>query len=341
MIVDDVELNLIILEEILKDDYDVIPCSSGFQAIDTLFSAKTLPKIILLDIMMPDMDGYEVLSIIKANEIFTRIPVMFITAADSETTALAAGAVDYVSKPFQPDIVKLRVANHIKLKNYSDNLESLVAEKIAELMATRDKMLDALANIIEYRNLESGSHVKRTRSLSAALMERLVNHSPYERELLAQKPEIIMKSVALHDIGKIAIPDAILLKRGKLDSEEFEVIKTHTTLGKGIIESMLDDKDSIYLKHCCDICYSHHERFDGLGYPQGLKGDEIPLSARILSIVDVYDALVCERVYKPAIPHEKTIEIIREGYGTQFDPVVVQALLDIQDVFLHIHESEP
>jgi putative two-component system response regulator len=198
-------------------------------------------------------------------------------------------------------------------------------------------MLQTMANIIEYRNLESGSHVKRTQFFSKALIDHVMEKpSHYADELRTHEPDIIVKSVALHDVGKIGIPDKILLKPGKLDPEEFELMKTHTTIGKNIIESILNRSDAIYLKHCRDICYCHHERFDGKGYPRGLKGYEIPLSARIVSLVDVYDALVCARVYKSAIPYNEAIKIISEGRGTQFDPFFTDALIEIQDTFQEI-----
>ncbi|MFP3089039.1 response regulator [Treponema sp. TIM-1] len=337
LVVDDVEMNLLILEEILKDSYHIITAENGKEALEILYHAEVLPKIILLDVFMPEMNGYEMLNVMKTNDSLKRIPVIFITTSDSESEALSAGAVDFISKPFQPEIVKLRVMNQIELKNYSDSLEEMVAEKAAEITSTLDNMLQAMANIIEYRNLESGSHVKRTQFFSKALIDHVMGSlSPYADELRSLEPDIIVKSVALHDVGKIGIPDKILLKPGKLDPEEFEIMKTHTTIGKNIIESILTHSDTPYLKHCRDICYCHHERFDGKGYPRGLKGYDIPLSARIVSLVDVYDALVCSRVYKAAFPYSEAIKIISDGRGTQFDPFLTDAVIEIQDVFKEI-----
>lgn len=339
MVVDDVDMNLLILEEILKDSYDIITAKNGAEALATLYSLDILPKIILLDIFMPEMNGYEMLEMMKKDKSLKRIPVIFITTSDSEIDALSAGAVDFISKPFQPDIVKLRVANQIELKNYSDSLEVMVEQKAAEITSTLDNMLQSMANIIEYRNLESGSHVKRTFFLSKILVEKLLESSPYAEELGGLAPDIIVKSIPLHDVGKIGIPDKILLKPGKLLPEEFEVMKTHTTIGKNIIESIVVQQDSPYLKHCRDIAYCHHERFDGKGYPRGISGKEIPLSARILSIVDVYDALVSSRIYKEAFSYDDAVKIISDGKGTQFDPVVTDALLNIQDEFLRVSEE--
>jgi putative two-component system response regulator len=338
LVVDDVEMNVMILEEILKDSYEIITAENGVHALEILRQAKVLPKIILLDVFMPAMNGYEMFEIMKADVALKRIPVIFITTSDSESEALSVGAVDFISKPFLPEIVKLRVKNQIDLKNYSDSLEQMVAEKAAEITSTLDNTLQAMANIIEYRNLESGSHVKRTQLLSQALINYLLATShPYSNELRTMEPDIIVKSVALHDVGKIGIPDRILLKPGKLDPDEIEIMKTHTTVGKGIIESILNNAtDTIYLKHCRDICYCHHERFDGTGYPQGLAGEHIPLSARIVSLVDAYDALVNNRVYKPAFSFSESIAIIKDGRGTQFDPLLTDAVVTIQDVFENI-----
>jgi putative two-component system response regulator len=340
LVVDDVDMNRMILGEILKDHYHIITAGNGKEALEVLHKAEILPKIILLDIFMPEMNGYEMLEILKADNSLKRIPVIFITTSDSEGEALSAGAVDFISKPFLPQIVLLRVKNQIELKNYSDSLEEMVAEKTAEATLTLDNTLQALANIIEYRNLESGSHVKRTQFFCKALIDYLIgSNSIYAEELRSLAPDIIVKAMALHDVGKIGIPDKILLKPGKLDPDEFEIMKTHTTVGKNIVEEMMravKDEDSIYLKHCRDIAWCHHERYDGKGYPRGLKGTDIPLSARIASLSDVYDALVCARVYKEAFPYEEAIRIIAEGRGTQFDPVATDAVLTLQDRFQEI-----
>jgi len=330
------DINLEILNEILKNDYDVTAAAGGLEAVDMLFNAEINPKIILLDIRMPDMDGYEVLHILQSHEQLKKIPVIFITAENAESVGLAAGAVDYISKPFQDEIIKLRVANQIKLKNYTDNLEELLIHKTQEISETQGRVLEAMADIIEYRNMESGAHVKRTGALTLHLINYLISNSDYARELIDNEPPLIVKSVAMHDIGKIGIPDNILLKPGKLTPEEFEIIKTHTTIGKDIVESILVSDDSLYLKHCRDICHHHHERFDGKGYPSGLAGVSIPLSARIVSVVDVYDALVSKRVYKPAFTEDESIKIISEGRGTQFDPVLADAVVDISEGFKKI-----
>jgi len=346
--VDDIDMNVMILEEILQADYNVLTANNGKQALDILSRAKVLPKIILLDVQMPEMDGREMFEILKADTAFKRIPVIFITAAnDSETELLAAGAVDFINKPFTPEIVKLRVRNQIALKNYSDSLEEMVAQKTAEVIKkteeankTLDNALQGLANVIEHRDLESGEHVKRTQLYVGELANYLIkSRSPYADKLTEMQPDIIVKSMALHDVGKIAIPDRILQKPGRLDPDEYEIMKTHTTRGKEIIGELGDVNASLYLKHCEDICYGHHERWDGKGYPRSLSGTDIPMTARLAAVADVYDALVCARVYKAAIPYSEAVNIIKDGRETQFDPVVCDALIAIQGEFRKIAEQ--
>jgi putative two-component system response regulator len=338
LVVDDVDMNVMILEEILKDDYRIIAANNGKEALEKLRTADLLPKIILLDVMMPEMNGRQMFEIMKADAAFKRIPVIFITAEnDSESELLAAGAVDFINKPFLPEIVKLRVRNQIELKNYSDSLEEMVAEKTAEATKTLDNALQGLANVIEHRDLESGEHVKRTQLFVKTLIDYLIESgSIYAEALTELQPDIIMKSMALHDVGKIAIPDRILLKPGRLDPDEYEIMKTHTTRGKEIIGELGDVNSSLYLKHCEDICYGHHERWDGRGYPRQLKEEEIPLPARLASLADVYDALVCARVYKAAMPYDEAVKIIIDGKGSQFDPVITDAVVFIQDQFREI-----
>jgi putative two-component system response regulator len=342
LIVDDIDTNRIILEDILDDKYHIVQADSGITAISLMFSAEVTPSIVLLDIMMPEMDGYEVLELMKGNPLTAKIPVLFITAADSETNeskGLSLGAVDYISKPFNPEVVKVRVENHLKLRNYSESLEEMVKIKTAELVRTKEKILETMANIIEYRDLESGHHVKRTSDLTKALIDYIYLNDFPNRKINEVDHDTIIKAVPLHDIGKISIPDSILLKPGPLTQEEFAIIKTHAAIGSEIVKSMLDEDDAQYLTYCYDICRYHHERWDGKGYPDGLSGEKIPLSARILAVVDVYDALVSARVYKPPFSHEKAIEIIRNGAGTQFDPEIIAALMQMHEQFREIHNN--
>jgi len=341
LVVDDAIMNVKILNEILKSEYNVLTASNGREALEVLGDAFPLPKIILLDFIMPLMTGSEMFKIMKTNEKLKRIPVMFITAKnDSEVDLLAAGAVDFINKPFKPEIVKLRVKNQIALKNYSDSLEVMVAEKSAEVTKTFDNSMQGLASVIEDRDLESSEHVKRTQLYVKTLVDFFIeSDSVYAEELIQLEPDMIMKAMALHDVGKLAIPDKILLKPGKLEDEEYEIMKTHAAKGKKIISKFGDVNTSIYLKHCEDICHGHHERWDGKGYPNQISGKSIPLTARLASVADVYDALVCQRVYKAGMPHEKAMEIITSGRGTQFDPVVTDAVSLINKLFMEIAEK--
>ena len=336
LIVDDVDMNRLILDEILSDAYDTAEASNGFEAVQLLLSGINLPSLILLDIMMPEMDGFEVLDIVVHNPMLNKIPVVFITAADAEVNeskGIMSGAVDYISKPFNPDVVKARVKNHLALRHYSESLEEQVTEKVAEIVKTKERMLETMANMIEYRNIESGHHVKRTRALAQLLCDYFYAHPERKRKISKEDLIIIPKAVPLHDIGKIGISDDILLKPGKLTDDEYKIMKTHASIGANIIKSLIDDPSDVYLSRCHVIARSHHERWDGNGYPEGLKGDAIPLPARIMALADVYDALISARVYKPSMTFERAEEIINEGAGTQFDPEVVTAFNALKNDF--------
>ena len=344
LIVDDIDINRIILREILQDDYSIIEAASGAEVFKLLFEDNILPTAILLDIIMPDIDGFQVLERLKLDGKTNKIPVLFITAADSvetESRGLKSGAADYVTKPFNHDVVRARVDNHVNLAHYRHSLETLVERKAAEVTRTYEQTLEVLATIIEYRNLESGAHVRRTTLLTEAILTLMLEIEEFKPSLLDENIHSMVKASALHDIGKIGISDNILLKPMKLTPSEFEIIKTHTTIGKQIIESIaidLPDHD-FYLKYANDICHNHHERWDGKGYPRGLKGIEIPISARIISLVDVYDALVSPRCYKGAYPHDVSVGILMEGRGTQFDPHIVDLLPRISDQFKIIEDN--
>ncbi len=344
LIVDDMEINRIVLRGILEDDYDIIEAADGFEAVERLYQDSTLPSAVLLDIMMPGMDGFEVLEIIKSNPSTEKIPVLFITAADASTNesrGLKEGAVDYIPKPFDPDVVKARVDNHIQLLHYRTELEAMVEKKAADLTRTHEQMLETMATIIEYRSLESGTHIRRTSDLTKILISHMLPDPKYHQELMDINYASVINAVKMHDIGKVGIPDSILLKPGRLTPEEFEVIKTHSVIGSNIIDSISSNltDDAVYLQRCKEICRHHHERWDGSGYPDGLSGEDIPISARILSVVDVYDALVAERCYKAPFPHDKAVDMIAEGAGTQFDPGVIGVFLQVQDEFKQLKEE--
>jgi len=344
LIVDDIDINRLILREILSSEYDIMEAADGFQAIEKLLNSPIVPSAVLLDIMMPGMDGFEVLALMKANVRTERIPVLFITAADANTNesrGLQEGASDYISKPFNPDVVKARIKNNIQLKMYQDGLEALIEQKTTELVATHERTLETLATIIEYRDLESGTHIRRTSELTKVLVHTMLKNERFYKQLVYRNYQSIIKAVALHDIGKIGIPDNILLKPGALTKEEFEVVKRHCQIGHRIIMTIAEDTvdDAMYLSYCKEICLSHHERWDGKGYPNGIAGEDIPLSARILSVIDVYDALVNKRCYKPALSHQEAMELIKSGAGTQFDPDIVETVLSVSDKLWSIEEE--
>ena len=274
----------------------------------------------------------------KSDPLLRNIPVIFITASSEEDKGLIAGAIDYITKPFNPEIVRLRVANQIELSSYRESLERMVEEKAWELIATKETFLETMATMIEYRSLESGEHIRRTKELTGILVKQLMNHPTYGFKLIMSNPVTISQAAPLHDVGKIGIPDHILLKPGRLTSEEFKIIETHAIIGSEMIATMMSEKHDDYLQHCYDIARHHHERWDGKGYPDGLSGEEIPLAARIVALVDVYDALVSERCYKESMSHEDAMDIIKKESGTHFDSEIVKALIEVEDKVCELYQ---
>ncbi|MCL2096711.1 MAG: response regulator [Oscillospiraceae bacterium] len=344
LIVDDVEINRMILDDMLQDKYNIEQASSGYEALEKLKpnSGARRPSLVLLDIMMPGMDGFEALKKMRSNASTSKIPVMFISAADpaeSELKGLSVGAIDYIVKPFSSDIVKLRIDNQMELAMYREDVERAAAKKVSAMMEAKEKMLTTMASLIEHRSLESGEHVKRTALLTEIIAEILLENPLFRNELINSDYKSMVKAAPLHDIGKIGVPDDILLKPGKLTPEEFSQMESHATEGSAIIESMnMGEGDDLYLRHCYDICRYHHERWDGKGYPDKISGDDIPLSARIVSIVDVYDALVSQRIYKPPFSHEDAIKIIESDAGKKFDARIVGELLKNHELFKNVYK---
>jgi putative two-component system response regulator len=304
-----------------------------------------------LDIMMPDIDGYEVCARLKAEPRTRDIPVIFLTArseVEDETRGLELGAADYITKPISPPIVLARVHAHLMLKAHADflrdksaYLQAEVAKRTAEVQAIQDVTIMAMASLAETRDNETGAHIRRTQLYVRRLAEQLKDHPRFSGFLTERTIELLYKSAPLHDIGKVGIPDEILLKPGKLTPEEFEVMKTHTTLGHAAIseaEQRLGMKVD-FLSLAKEIALSHQEKWDGSGYPQALAGDAIPLSARLMALADVYDALISKRVYKPAFPHEEAVRIVVEGRGKHFDPDVVDAFLAVAEDCRKIAET--
>lgn len=340
LIVDDVPANIDILKSILSPDYKVLAAVSGEKAIEIAFSTLP-PDIILLDIMMLGMDGYEVCRTLKSNERTKHIPVIFISAlceAEDEYKGLELGAVDYISKPVTPAIVKARVHNHLALKEYQNHLEKLVQERTLELELTQEATIESMAVLAEYRDPETGGHIKRTQNYIKIMAEHLRHNAKFAAYFDEQTIDLLYRSAPLHDIGKVGIPDNILLKPGKLTVDEFNEMKKHAAYGHDAIKAAEKKigKEYSFLSSAGEIALYHHEKWDGSGYPSGLAGDDIPVSGRLMAIADVYDALISKRVYKAPFTHQKAVHIIAEGRGTHFDPDMVDAFLQVHEQFRQI-----
>jgi len=339
LLVDDNTANLQVLRETLDGSgYKLLIAKTGKSALEIV--RKAGPDLILLDIMMPEMDGYEVCRKLKADPITRHIPVIFLTAmadAEDEAKGLALGAVDYITKPINPGLVRARVRSHLELKRYRDHLQELVRLKTREVQLTQAVMIESLATLAEYRDPETGGHIKRTQNYVKALALQLKEHARFSDLLDEETIELLYLSAPLHDVGKVGVRDNILLKAGRLDDDEFELMKKHTLFGEEALR-LTEQKlgNSTFLRHAREIAGSHQEKWDGSGYPRALKGEAIPVSGRLMAVADVYDALISKRVYKPPMPHEKAVAIIREGRGTHFDPDVVDAFLALEDTFRNI-----
>ncbi len=341
LIVDDTPANIQLLSELLlKQGYDTRTALNGEIALKV--ASFDPPDLILLDINMPGMDGYEVCQRLKADEELNGIPVLFISALEDtkdKVRAFEAGGLDFITKPFQFEEVNARVKTHLKLRRLQLNLEEMVQEKIDEITASQMSTIFALAKLAESRDDDTGKHVERVQVYCNRLAEKMKENPQFKHLISPEFTRNLFHATPLHDIGKVGIPDAILLKPDRLTDEEFEVIKTHPTIGADTLEKVQGlYPNNVLVQTGIEIARYHHERWDGNGYPQGLKGDEIPLSARIMAVADVYDALRTERPYKPAYPHEKCVQIIKEGSGSQFDPKIIGAFLDIEKQFDTTHK---
>jgi putative two-component system response regulator len=337
LIVDDAPENIGILVETLKNAYVIMFARSGDVALRLAMESTPPPDIILLDVIMPGMDGYEVCQRLKSDDRTHDIPVIFVTGQSEEVDearGLSLGAVDYIGKPFKASLVKTRVANQLELKRHRDRLDELVHERTKELALTREVTIEAMATLAEWRDPETGAHIKRTQRYVRELAEYMSANPKYAPELDANTIELLYLSAPLHDVGKVSIPDSILLKPDRLTDEEFTEMKRHTTRGRdALIAAERKLGGNSFLRLAREIAYGHHERWDGKGYPQGIAREAIPLPARLMSLADVYDALTSRRVYKPALPHEEVATMIKQGRSGQFDPDVVDAFINLQDEF--------
>jgi len=347
LIVDDNPENLTVLGELLQPLYRVRAANTGERALQ-LATLAPLPSLILLDVMMPVTDGFEVLRRLRESPLTRDIPVIFVTAMDTsedEAHGLALGAVDYITKPLRPAIVLARVRAHLELKQARDqlsehnmSLEAEVARRMVENQLIQDVSIHALARLAETRDSETGNHLLRTQAYVRTLAQRLRRHPRFEATLSEHTIDVLAKSAPLHDIGKVGIPDHVLRKPGKLTPQEWEVMKTHARLGAEAIEHAEQDAEQPveFLTIAKQIAHHHHEKWDGSGYPDGLAGDSIPLPARLMALADVFDALISRRVYKDAMSYERARDIIQDWRGSHFDPDVADAFITGFDEFVAI-----
>ena len=333
LVVDDSEMNREILKEILGKEYRILEACDGEEALKMLEQYGTEISLVLLDIIMPKMDGFEVLAYMNRDKWIEDIPVIMISSEGSESyirRAYELGASDYISRPFDAKVVYQRVINMIKLYAKQRRLIHLVTDQIYEKEKNNRMMTGILSQIVEFRNGESRLHVLHINILTQLLLEKLMRKSE-NYDLSWSQQHMIATASALHDIGKIGIDEKILNKPGKLTKEEFEAMKQHTIIGARMLDRLEMYHDEEMMKYAYEICRWHHERYDGKGYPDGLKGEEIPISAQVVSLADVYDALVSDRVYKKAYSHEKAIEMILNGECGMFNPLLLECLVEIQD----------
>ncbi|HOB69645.1 MAG TPA: two-component system response regulator, partial [Syntrophorhabdaceae bacterium] len=341
LVVDDSPDNIILMSRLLKDHYRTKIATNGEKALK-IASSDDPPDLILLDVMMPYMDGYEVCQELKKNPKTSRIPVIFLTAKtdiEDEKRGFEVGAVDYITKPVSAPLVLARVKTHLLLKDSRDFLidknqflEHEIYKRTQEIIAIQDVTIIAMGSLAETRDSETGNHIRRTQNYVKMLAMKLKNNPRFRHILTDENIELLYKSAPLHDIGKVGVPDHILLKPGKLTPQEFEIMEKHTVFGRDAIlaaEKRLESPTS-FLTFAREIAYSHQEKWDGSGYPEGLTGDDIPISARLMAVADVYDALITRRIYKPAFAHEESVDIIKNGYAAHFDPDIVDTFIEIE-----------
>ncbi len=356
LIVDDIRMNRQMLLEILQDEYEVLQAENGKQALQVLEEYHKEIAVVLLDLVMPEMDGYGVLTGMRERKWKDRIPVLVISSeeqVEAEEKCFQYGVSDFIRKPYHKQIVKTRVKNVVDLFQYKNRLEEKVRQQTSQLSWQNEllrqqaeklrknnmEIIDVLGTVVESRNLESGQHIKRIKGFSTILARMLMEAYP-EYGLTGKRVDMISAASALHDVGKIAIPDSILLKPGKLTPEEYEYMKSHSVRGCELVENIKDIWDEEYAKLSYDICRYHHERYDGKGYPDGLAGDDIPIAAQIVSVADVYDALVSKRVYKDAYGKEQAFRMITTGECGVFSPKLLKCFKMVRKSFEQLADSQ-
>jgi len=355
IIVDDNAANLSVGRNLLKSYYEVYPAPSAAKLFDII--EKVVPDLILLDVNMPEMNGYEAIKVLKANPRFADIPVIFLTAKNDEESEMEGfdlGAADYITKPFSGPLLLRRIASQLlldqqkrdlieskaKLQDYTANLEMNVREKTSEIFNLQNAVLATVADLVEFRDKFTGGHITRTQHYLQVLLNDLINMGIYLNDINKLNSDFFLPSAQLHDVGKIAISDTILNKPGKLTPEEFEIMKSHVNVGVEAVKKIISEtNEHAFLQHALSFVGAHHEKWDGTGYPNGIAGESIPLEGRLMAIADVYDALISERPYKKAFSHEKACEIIEEGSGSHFDPVLVEAFIRVKDEFDNITQE--
>lgn len=341
LVVDDSEFNRRLLVAVLEDEYDTVEAENGKEALAYINSNPASVSLILMDILMPEMTGLEVMKILNETGISALIPVILITASESqEEYGLNLGAVDFITKPFDPNIVKTRVRNLIKIKNTRDLLEDLVAFNMNSLEHAWDATIEMLANVIEFRSLEYFKNYDRIKKITKILVEKLIEEHVYSVEIAEMGLNSILSASTLCDLGKIFVPDSIIKKKGALTEKEYEIVKKHTIQGKLLVSKCLSSVSPRYTKCCEEVCLSHHEYWDGTGYPNKLKGEEIPVSARIVAVTDVFDALVTGRPYRRAYSSVEALQIMDESSGKQFDPVIVDVFMKVADKICAVYDKD-
>ncbi len=346
LIVDDEEINRAILSEIFNHEYEILEADNGQDAARLIEENKDL-VLVLLDVIMPKLDGFGVLDYMREQNLLDRLPVILITSQkvdESDDRAYSYGVADVMHKPFYPEIVKRRSRNIIELYQNKHNMEVKLQEQRKKILAqekeileSNEYMIETLSTVVEFRDLETGDHVRRIKYFTRVMLEYLAKHFP-KYGMTPERIDSIARASALHDVGKIGIPDAILLKPGRLTAEEFEIMKTHTTIGCQILEKFRRNEVDEFYQHCYDICRHHHERWDGNGYPDRLAGEAIPISAQVVAVADVYDALVSKRVYKEAFATSKAHDMIMGGECGQFSPDVLECFELAKEDFFNIIE---
>lgn len=349
LIIEDNSLNRELLRDILEDDYDIMEAENGKDGLDIILSGRYSISAVLLDLMMPVMDGIEVLEELNKHSLLDIMPVLIVSGDSNpltETKCLELGVFDFIKKPFVPSVAVHRISNAISLFNYKSSLEDKIEEQTVVLREQADelrkqnirlqdineKTIEFLSDVVEARDLESGTHVHRVKTYTRILADKLREKYP-EYGLDEEKVRLISLASSTHDVGKIMISDTILLKPGKLTNEEFDIMKQHTVLGCKVLERGKSIWDEIYYNYCLQICRSHHEKYDGRGYPDGLSGDDIPVAAQIVAITDCYDALTTVRVYKPRFTHEEAYNMIMNGECGKMNPKLLDCLTEVRDVF--------